>query len=429
MVKKIKNVFHSKFIKSVIVMAFGAVGAQAITLLLSPLITRLYGPEAFGMMGTFNSIINIIGPVSALTFPIAIVLPKGEREVKSIIKLSFNITILFTVISLIIILLFNGLITEILNLQRIANYMYLIPLIVITSGLMQILEQYLIRNNQFSVNAIANFGQSGLINGAKAAIGFIYPHASVLVLLTSLNNGVRALLMLFSSKNFKKLLTIFIKKNNNQKKVAKKYQDFPLYRMPETFLNSLSQALPVLMLTSLFSPAAAGFYTIGRTTLELPTRLIGKAVGYVFYPRITESINNQENPNKLIKKATYSLLFIGVIPFGVVVLFGPQLFSFVFGSEWNVAGEYARWISLWSYARFANRASVRSLPSLNALKLNLIYTIVMVVIGFISLIVGFLVFSDDEIAVAIFGITGSILHFGIIVITLNLSKKFIKSDC
>src|SRR5699024_11429409 len=87
MVKKIKNVFHSKFIKSVIVMAFGAVGAQAITLLLSPLITRLYGPEAFGMMGTFNSIINIIGPVSALTFPIAIVLPKGEREVKSIIKL------------------------------------------------------------------------------------------------------------------------------------------------------------------------------------------------------------------------------------------------------------------------------------------------------------------------------------------------------
>src|SRR5699024_11739829 len=100
----------------------------------------------------------------------------------------------------------------------------------------------------------------------------------------------------------------------------------------ETFLISLSHALPVLMLTSLFSPAAAGFYTIGRTTLELPTRLIGKAVGDVFYPRITEAINNQENPNKLIKKATYSLLFIGVIPFGVVVLFVSQLFNFIFFS-------------------------------------------------------------------------------------------------
>src|SRR5699024_11149040 len=160
------------------------------------------------------------------------------------------------------------------------------------------------------------------------------PHASVLVLLTSLNNGVRALLMLFSSKNFKKLLTIFIKKNNNQKKVAKKYQDFPLYRMPETFLNSLSQALPVLMLASLFSPVAAGSHTHGRTALQLSPRLIRKAVADVLYARITEAINNQENPNKLITKATYSLLFICVIPFGVVVLFGPQLFSFVVGSEW-----------------------------------------------------------------------------------------------
>src|SRR5699024_4538293 len=120
----------------------------------------------------------------------------------------------------------------------------------------------------------------------------------------------------------------------------------PVYRAPEMFLNAISQGLPVLMLTAFFGPASAGFYTIGRTVLNIPSQLIGKAIGDVFYPRIAEAANNKEDLNKLIKKATFVLSGIGIIPFGIVILFGPSLFSFVFGSDWIIAGEYARWISL-----------------------------------------------------------------------------------
>src|SRR5699024_3571808 len=126
---------------------------------------------------------------------------------------------------------------------------------------------------------------------------------------------------------------------------------------------------------SFFGPATAGFYNIGRTVLSMPSRLIEKAVGDVFYPRIAVAANTGENLNKLIKKATWYLVGVGIIPFSIVILFGPFLFTLVFGSEWTTAGEYARWIALFSFSTFINKPAVKSFPVLNAQRFHLFFTI------------------------------------------------------
>ena len=46
---------------------------KAITMAFSPVITRLYGPDAFGMLGTFTATLAVVTPSAALTYPIAIV--------------------------------------------------------------------------------------------------------------------------------------------------------------------------------------------------------------------------------------------------------------------------------------------------------------------------------------------------------------------
>src|SRR5699024_5569361 len=293
----------------------------------------------------------------------------------------------------------------------------------IFAGLMQVAEQWLIRTKQFSINARVTFYQSLITNLSKVGVGFIYPGAAVLVILTAFANGIRAFMMIIFAKNSnyqvdKKIHT----QKYSIKKMMKKYSDFPKYRAPEQFLNATSNGLPVLMLAAFFGPASAGFYSIGRTVLSLPTQLIGKSVGDVFYPRIAEAARNKEDVTALIKKATLALAGVGVVPFGLVILFGPTLFSFVFGSDWIVAGEYARWIALWSFFGFMNRPSVQSLPVLNAQKFHLIYTIVMLVIRLGVLIIGYYVYSSDILAVALFGALGAILNFGLITITLKISR-------
>src|SRR5699024_2347484 len=136
-----------------------------------------------------------------------------------------------------------------------------------------------------------------------------------------------------------------------------------------------------------------------------------------------EAANKKENMSKLILKATLALALVGLIPYGIIVLFGPFLFSFVFGSEWLVAGEYARWIALWSYSAFLNRPSVRSLPVLNAQRFHLIYTIFWTIIKLILLTIGYLVFNSDIIAIALFCLSGVVSNIILITYTNRLCRK------
>ena len=93
MKKYVLAIMKKKFIRNVVLVVTGTASAQLVTMLLSPIITRLYGPEAYGHMGVFLAIVGVIAPVAALTYPIAIVLPKKEREAISIAKLSLYITV------------------------------------------------------------------------------------------------------------------------------------------------------------------------------------------------------------------------------------------------------------------------------------------------------------------------------------------------
>src|SRR5699024_10728731 len=394
-----KKLFHkfrrSAFIKNVAIMAIGTAGAQIISVALSPVITRLYGPEAFGIMGTFTALTRIIIPIAALTYPIAIVLPKNDKNAKGLIKLSVFITIIITTIATLFLFAFQTKIVEVFNIGEISAYLFLIPLVILSAGFMQIIEQWLIRTNQFFINAKSNFMQSVITNVGKAGIGCVYPSAVVLVVLQALGNSIKALLMLFfTRKSDYKESNSLEEKNYTTKELMKKHQDFPFYRAPEEFFSSVTQNLPVLLLTSLFSPASAGFYNIGRTVLALPSRLIGQSIGDVFYPRINQASIKGENVSRLIINATLLLAIIGLIPFGTIILFGPFLFEFVFGVGWETAGEYARWIAFMSYSTFINKPSVRSMPVLAAQKFHLFFTVIKFILRTSALIAGFTLFNS-----------------------------------
>lgn len=424
MLNKLNFILKNKFIKNVFIVASGAAGAQIISLLLSPVITRIYGPEAFGILGTFTSLTKIVIPIAALTYPVAIVLPENDKNAKTLIKLSFLITVLVSFISMVILFLSNETIIKIFNLEDIKFLIYLIPIVILFAGIMQITEQWVIRTNQFSINAKSNFLHSLIANFSKIGIGFFYPFAFVLVVIQAVSQGIRAFLILFFIRraNYNSIKGNKNEKELTMKEIAKKHYDFPVYRAPEELFSAISQNLPILLLASFFGPAAAGFYNIGNTVLSMPSRIIGKAVGDVFYPRISEAANTGENLNKLIKKATFSLAGVGILPFSIIILFGPFLFTLVFGSEWTTAGEYARWIALFSFSTFINKPAVKSLPVLNAQRFHLFFTIFRATVRTLSLVVGFVIFDSDIVAVALFGITSFITNVMLILITLRFSK-------
>ena len=91
------------------------------------------------------------------------------------------------------------------------------------------------------------------------------------------------------------------------------------------------------------------FFVIAKKVTGLPAVLIGNSVADVFYPRITEAINRDENITSFLITSTSYLAAAAVIPFGILCLFGPSLISFVFGQEWSTAGQYVRGMGLWFF--------------------------------------------------------------------------------
>lgn len=422
--KKIKNILSNSFVQSVLLMVTGTIGAQVVKMVLSPIITRLYGPEAYGIMGVFSSIVQIIIPLAALTYPIAIVLPKDDRIAKGIVKLSIYISTVISLLTVFILLFFNNVIVKILNIENISMYLYFIPIILIFTVLMQVTEQWYIRTKQFGISARATFYQAVIIELGKLGFGFVNPVATVLVVFTVLSNGLKAFLLILFGRTLKRNKSAVDNKNISLLSIAKNYKDFPLLRAPQMLIDSITKSLPVLLLTSFFSPVVAGFYTICNMVLTLPSSLIGKAVGDVFYPKINEAALHKQEISNLIKKAILGLSGLAIIPFGLIILFGPWLFSFVFGDEWATAGEYARWLALSSFFRFINEPCIRSFPVLSAQSLHLILTIAQTIARIAGLWIGFYMFKDDKIAIALYGIIGALMNILLIILTLQKAKNY-----
>jgi len=124
--KLFKKLKGNKFINNIIIVASGTALAQIITFGLTPIITRIYGPTSFGVLGTFMAIINILGPVAALTYPIAIILPKKNGEARQIMKLSLFICVIFGIISGLVLLLTFDIIVDLFNLDLVAPFLFLV---------------------------------------------------------------------------------------------------------------------------------------------------------------------------------------------------------------------------------------------------------------------------------------------------------------
>src|SRR5699024_12200619 len=135
---------------------------------------RIYVPGCFDIMRTFSALTLINIPIAAVTYPSAIVLPRNDKNAKNFVKLSLFITLIISILTTVIILLFNKRIVDIFQIQEISSFLYLIPIVIIFAGIMQVSEQWLIRINQFAINAKANFLQSLVTNGSIVGMGLIY---------------------------------------------------------------------------------------------------------------------------------------------------------------------------------------------------------------------------------------------------------------
>jgi len=428
MIRRLWTLSRRPFIRNVATVATGTVLAQAIVVAFSPIITRLYGPEAFGVLGVFASLTAMVVPVASLTYHVAIVLPAEDEDAKGLVALSLMIAAGISSLLALVVLFFRSAVVELLQIQVVASLIFLVPVVVFLASCTQILRQWMIRKQQYKRTAAIMVTSTLSLNSTKACAGLLWPSPVILVLLATFGNLLDS--TMFAIASLRTLLAAPFKETGRHipsrghiAAMEKRYRDFPTLRAPGTLLTAGSVGLPVLLLTSLFGPAPAGFYALGARVLALPAQIIGTAIGDVFYPRIAQAGNSGENVQRLIVRATLGLAALGLVPYGVVVAFGPWLFGFVFGSEWVAAGEFGRWLAMWMFFMFINKPSTVAIPVLDIQGFGLVFNIVMIVARVAALFGGYAMWGSALVAISLYCIAGVVLNAVLILIVIVKSGK------
>jgi O-antigen/teichoic acid export membrane protein len=439
------------FVRKVATVATGAAAAQGITMAFAPLLTRLYGPEAFGVQGVFVSVVGLLGVVAALGYPMAIVLPPagaaGDAEAASLVRLSLALGLVTALLSGLMLLVVGADLLALLNAQAVQPYMAYIPLAMFGTVLAAVLGQWLVRRQAFALGALGGAGASLLLNAGKAALGLVQPTAATLVATHTLaglagtagtalaarwrgawgglHGGQTPAESAAAAASAASAASAAMASQAPlpMAETARRHADFPRYRTPQNLINAFSQSLPLLMLAGSFGAASAGQYAVAMAVLAVPSSLIGSSVMSVFYPRITAAVHGGEDARALIVQATGGMAGMGALPFGLVLIAGPALFSLVFGADWRQAGVYAQWLALWMFFQYVNMPSVAAVPALGLQRGLLVYEVFSTGTKVGALWLGQVLFRSDIAAVALFCGVGVLAYLWLILWVLRNARR------
>ena len=85
---RIKLIMEKADTKHIVILSMGVLGGQIVNILVQPIATRLYSPEAFGNLSLMISLGTMFAPIATLQYHIAIVHSKKEEEF-ALYKLNF----------------------------------------------------------------------------------------------------------------------------------------------------------------------------------------------------------------------------------------------------------------------------------------------------------------------------------------------------
>lgn len=410
-INKITNLKSNTYVMQILTLMSGTLLAQIIMLGAIPILTRLYTPTEFGLFSLFLSIITIIGSISSLKYDQAIMLPKSEKNAQALVFLSILITVSITIISIVFILLFNDFILDYFDGS--ITILYLIPIGILLTGLVQIFTAYSSRNQFYKHLSKTKVANASFLASVQIGLKYLFNYNALIE--GKLVADLISLLLLFRYHFKKQTLQIKFLSKRRIKLNVDRHHHFPKYQAGTVFLNSLSQNIPILLLGTLYSSEIAGYYALTIRVLQAPVSLIGMSTREVFYQKASRLYANKESFLKLYEKTTLGLLKIIIVPTFIIYLFGEELYSILFGTEWNIAGIYSETLIFWILLAFINSPSIMAYSILNLQKVQMYLEFFSVILRFSSIYIGFYYFNSGYMSILLF--TGTSIFVNLLLIS------------
>jgi len=404
-VKRKKSTFAADVMK----LASGTTIAQGLTVIASPLLTRLYVPDAFGLLALFTSITGILKAISCLRYELAIVLPQSDEEGANVLGGSLLVVILVTGLSTLAVILGKTPLLRLLKAADLAPFLWLVPLTTLIGGVFLALNHWNTRTKQFGRLSIAQVVSALVVTGAQLGLGYVgYATGGSLIGASVL--GAALVTMVLGGQIWRDDGVLFLRsiRWRHIAEQLKRYRKFPQYDAWAILLNNISWQLPAFLLAAFFSKTEVGYYALSFRVLKLPMALIGTAIGQVFFQRAAEA-KNEGKLAVVVESNFRRLVILGLLPFLLLTIVGKDLFTVIFGQSWSEAGVYTQILSIWIFFWFISSPMSTLFRVLERQEFSLVLNITIFVSRFVALGIGGLI-GNARLALFLFAISGVFLY-------------------
>lgn len=335
------DIIKVALIKNTLKLTSGSVINYVIPIVTTPILTRIFSPADYGVWGIFSSIATILTVFVCGGYEYAIVESENEEERNNVVKLCVGICTIFNLLLTLFFFIMRLLGS---SLFEIGDLIFLVPLYLLLTGFLSILQNYSNAHEFYKTLAVSQIVAGVTLALSRIVLGLLNIQNG-LVYGAALSSIITVIYLYFPS--LKGGLSLFTQTSSGSlKELIVKYKNYPLFDAPSTFIVYLSNNIPVLLLSRYFGKDLLGGYTMVLQLLLLPMSFIGANMGRVFFQQISNDKSMIAPTSHQVYKISF-LLGLAIIVF--FLLGGDYLLYWILGHDWSIAGEYALYLSLWSF--------------------------------------------------------------------------------
>jgi O-antigen/teichoic acid export membrane protein len=326
---------ESAFLRKLSILAGGSIFGQALVILSSPILTRLFTPAEFGLFAVFSGLAAIGGVIAALRYEFAIPLIADDAEAVAMVVVTAVVSVLLALLMTLLVWSASGWLAMEVGAPGLVPWLWLLPLAMLTWGLGSSLTFWSVRQRTYRVNAFNRTFQLGSQAGGQLGLGFLGAGTGGLIVGYLLGYVVRFGHFLYRLPAAERSLLCRVSAAMVWRQASTHWR-YPAYGFPTSLLQSSCQHAPAILIAALYGPALAGFYALSQRIMGLPSKMLSEAASKVFIGEIRD-VATLDLHRYFLRTTTLftGLGLIGAVP---LVLFAPPLFALAFGEAWRDAG-------------------------------------------------------------------------------------------
>ncbi len=420
--KIIKKLKSSKFVVAVMKVGSGNFIGQAVGVITTPILSRIYSRTAYGDQAILISCATIIATIAMIGLTSAVMQPKDKTEAKKVYTTAF-----FCNLAISLIVTGAGfLISSKIHYFDVSGSYYV--------GLIFLFLYLVSQNTQLLTRIYVN--REGRYNklffnpiiGASANVGIAIPLGLIglgyqgFVITTIVSNTIMIFHMIKGDNPF------YLKLSPREiKRIFIDYKDYVLFQYPSNIISNVSVEYPTQFLGRVFDAVTLGGYSMCLKIFQYPIRLIANPISTVYFKTSTEYYREGKDLAGFTYKLISNILLISFVPVVVCCIFSEQIFAFVLGSQWESAGTIAAILTVQYVMLFCTDCTSYCRVSIGRQKSNLLFAVIRFIVALITTTFGYLTFQSLIGTIATFAIGNSLVY--VFDMSLNfyfLNKAYLK---